>query len=165
MLLVWSAILCNIFCSMRTFVAFCIGRGILLWNFSWLATTQLYIWNLILMLSTGRSLQLFVINSCMWHDLVFRKFYEWQICIKWNVRMLLIHWLHWIRWICLATWKKVIVLSAVEAKIYSIIKSLVRSCHVSVLVLIKAVVWGMLMDERITMTGVVLNWVLLMQLK
>ena len=165
MLLVWSTVLCDIFGSMWTFVAFSVGRGMLLRNFAWLAPTQLNIWNLILMLITRRSLQFFMINSCMWHDFMFRKLYDWQFCIEWNVRMLHIHRLHWIRWICLTTWKKVVVLSTMEAKIHSIVKRLVRSCHISVLILIEAVMWGMLVNNGITMTGMILNRVLLMKLK
>ena len=59
--------------------------------------------------------------------------------------MLLIIALHWYRWICLAAWKEIVFLSAMEAKIHSVIKSLIGSCHE--VTLTKVIVRSMLMHE------------------
>ena len=79
--------------------------------------------------------------------------------------MLLIITLHWYRWIRLTTWKEIVFLSAMEAKIHSVIKSLIGSCHK--VTLTKVVMRSMLMHEwiNLAMTGVIVYWVLMMQLK
>ena len=59
--------------------------------------------------------------------------------------MLLIIALHWYRWICLAAWKEIVFLSTMEAKIHSVIKSLIGSCHK--VTLTKVVMRSMLMHE------------------
>ena len=61
----------------------------------------------------------------------------------------------------MTTWKKVIFFSTVEAKIDSVVKRLIRSCHIGVLPLAEAIVRSMLVSKGITLTGMVLNRVLL----
>ena len=59
--------------------------------------------------------------------------------------MLLIIALHWYGRIRLTAWKEVVFLSAMEAKVYSVIKSLIGSCHE--VALAKVVMRSMLMHE------------------